>query len=158
MPTLRIWHDPLFDLLSHGRGSPQEIGPFTPAQIAQIRRTVQLAPEAVVKVLPRGSNDLKAAAKHLDYIGRNGMLELETDDGERVGGRSGSALLEDWDLEIDDVRRQSTLAATKGRKPPKLVHKLIFSMPPGTPFKVVEYHRAGRGSRDGDSRMPCRSS
>ena len=28
---------------------------------------------------------------------------------------------------------QATLAATKGRKPPKLVHKLMFSMPPGTP-------------------------
>jgi hypothetical protein len=45
----------------------------------------------------------------------------------------GKALLDDWDLDIDDVRRQATLAATKGRKPPKLVHKLMFSMPPGTP-------------------------
>ena len=86
-----------------------------------------------MKVLPRASNDLKAAGKHLDYIGRNGKLELETDDGERLSGRSGKALLDDWDLDIDDVRRQATLAATKGRKPPKLVHKLMFSMPPGTP-------------------------
>jgi hypothetical protein len=84
-------------------------------------------------VLPRDSNDLKAVGKHLDYIGRNGKLELETDDGERMSGRSGKALLDDWDLDIDDVRRQATLAATKGRKPPKLVHKLMFSMPPGTP-------------------------
>jgi hypothetical protein len=43
---------------------------FTPAQVEQIRRTVQRAPEAVVKVLPRDSNDLKAVGKHLDYIGR----------------------------------------------------------------------------------------
>jgi hypothetical protein len=86
-----------------------------------------------VKVLPRDSNDLKAVGKHLDYIGRNGKLELETDDGERPSGRAGRALLDDWDLDIDDVRRQATLAATKGRKPPKLVHKLMFSMPPGTP-------------------------
>ena len=71
--------------------------------------------------------------KHLDYIGRKGELELETDDGERLGGRIGKDLLDDWDLDIDDVRRQATLAATKGRKPPKLVHKLMFSMPPGTP-------------------------
>jgi hypothetical protein len=41
--------------------------------------------------------------------------------------------LDDWDLDIDDVRRQASLAATQGRKPPKLVHKLMFSMPPGTP-------------------------
>jgi hypothetical protein len=84
-------------------------------------------------VLPRGSNDLKAVGKHLDYIGRYGTLDLEGDDGERLGGRAGPALLDDWDLDIDDVRRQTSLAATKGRKPPKLVHKLMFSMPPGTP-------------------------
>jgi len=106
---------------------------LTTAQVEQIRRTVRRAPEAVVKVLPRGSNDLKAVGKHLDYIGRNGKLELETDDGERLSGRAGRALLDDWDLDIDDVRRQASLAATKGRKPPKLVHKLMFSMPPGTP-------------------------
>jgi Relaxase/Mobilisation nuclease domain len=87
----------------------------------------------VVKVLPRGSNDLKAVGKHLDYIGRNGELELETDDGEHLSGRVGRALLDDWDLDIDDVRRQASLAATKGRKPPKLVYKLMFSIPPGTP-------------------------
>lgn len=40
-----------------------------------------------MKVLPRASNDLKAVGKHLDYIGRNGELELEADDGERLSGR-----------------------------------------------------------------------
>ena len=133
--TFRIRADePLFDLVSHGRGGPRETGRhFTPAQVEQIRRTVQRAPEAVVKVLPRDSNDLKAVGKHLDYIGRYGKLDLETDDGERVSGRAGRALLDDWDLDMDEVRRQATLAATNGRKLPKLVHKLMFSMPPGTP-------------------------
>jgi hypothetical protein len=134
MRTFRIREEPLFDLVSHGRGGPRETGRhFTPAQIEQIRRTVQRAPEAVVKGLPRDSNDLKAVGKHLDYIGRYGKLELETDDGACVGSRAGRALLDDWDLDIDDVRRQASLAATKGRRPPKLVHKLMFSMPPGTP-------------------------
>jgi hypothetical protein len=138
MQTFRIREEPLFDLVSHGRGGPRETGGrLTPAQIDQIRRTVQRAPEAVVKVLPRGSNDLKAVGKHLDYIGRYGRLELETDDGERLGGQMGKVLLDDWDLDIDDVRRQAVLAATKGRKPPKLVHKLMFSMPPGTPPNKV---------------------
>jgi hypothetical protein len=95
---------------------------------------VQRVPEAVVKVLTRDSNDLKAAGRHLDYIGRYGSLELETDDGVRVHGRKvGSTLLEDWDVDIDDIRRQASLAATKGRKAPKLIHKLTLSMPPGTP-------------------------
>jgi len=93
-----------------------------------------------VKVLPKDANDVRAAARHLNYVGRYGKLELETDDWERVQGRKvGGALLEDWDLDIDEVRRQSKLAASKGRQPPKLVHKLMFSMPPGTqPDKVRE--------------------
>jgi hypothetical protein len=126
--------EPLFDIVSHGRGGPRETGgTLTPGQIEQIQRTVQRAPEAVVKVLPRDSNDLKAVGKHLDYIGRYGKLDMESDDGQRLVGRIGKALLDEWDLDIDDVRRQATLAATKGRKPPKLVHKLMFSMPPRTP-------------------------
>jgi hypothetical protein len=126
--------EPLFDLVSHGRGGPRETGRhFTPAQVGQIRRTVQRAPEAVVKVLPKDANNLRAAGRHLDYIGRYGKLELETDDGDRLQGRSGKALLSDWDVDIDEVRRQSKLAATKGRQPPKIVHKLMFSMPAGTP-------------------------
>lgn len=131
--------EPLLDIVSYGRGGPRENGDrLTPAQIEQIRRTVQRVPEVVVKVLSRASNDLKAAAKHLDYISRYGKLELETDDGERLHGRLGKALLEEWDVDIDDVRRQGELAATKGRKPPKLIHKLMFSMPPGTaPDKVL---------------------
>ena len=79
----RIPGEPLLDLVSHGRGGLHGIGSrLTPAQVEQIRHTVRRAPEVVVKVLPRDSNSLKAAGKHLDYIGRYGELELETDDGE----------------------------------------------------------------------------
>jgi Relaxase/Mobilisation nuclease domain len=139
--TFRIREgEPLLDIVSYGRGGPGETGGrLTPAQVEQIRRTVRRTPEAVVKVLPRASNDLKAVGKHIDYIRRNGELELETDDGEHVSGQMGKDLLEDWDLDIDDVRRQATLVATRGREPPKLVHKLMLSMPPGTrPEKVLE--------------------
>jgi Relaxase/Mobilisation nuclease domain len=132
--SFRIREEPLFDLVSYGRGGPRQAGRhFTLAQVEQIRRTVQRVPEVIVKVLPRGSNDLKAVGKHLDYIGRYGKLDLETDDGERLNGRAARVLLDDWDLDIDELRRQSALAATKGRGPAKLVHKLMFSMPPGMP-------------------------
>lgn len=137
--TFRIREgEPLLDIASYGRGGPSETaGRLTPAHLEQIHRTVRRTPEVMVKVLPRASNDLKAVGKHIDYIGRKGELEVETDDGEQLGGRIGKDLLDDWDLDIDDVRRQSTLAATKGSKPPKLVHKLMFSMPPGTPSDKV---------------------
>jgi hypothetical protein len=137
--TFRIREDePLLDVVSYGRGGPAG-AQLTPAQVQQIRRTVRRAPEVVVKVLPHASNDLKAVGKHLDYIGRKGKLELESDDGERLSGPMEKDLLDRWDLDLDDVRRQGGLAATKSRQPPKLVHKLMFSMPPGTPpEKVLE--------------------
>ncbi len=131
--------EPLLDLISYGRGGPSENGGrLTPEQVEQIQRTVKRVPEVMVKVLPRASNDLKAAGKHLDYISRYGTLPLETDDGERMEGLRGNALVEDWDLDIDEVRRQAALAGGQGRRPPKLVHKLMFSMPAGTaPDKVL---------------------
>ena len=128
---------PLLDIASYARGGPGAPNRLTPAQVEQIRRTVRRTPEAVVKVLPRNSNDLKAAGKHLDYVGRHGELELEGDDGERLQGRIAKELLEDWDLDIDDVRRQADLAGANGRNPPKIIHKLMFSMPPGTPPNMV---------------------
>lgn len=125
--------EPLLNIASYARGGSRAADRLTPAQVEQIRLTVNRTPEVVIKVLPRSSNDLKAVGKHIDYIGRRGNLELESDDGERLQGRIGNALLEDWDLDIDDVRRQGNLAAARDRNPPKLVHKLMFSMPPGTP-------------------------
>lgn len=126
--------EPSLDIVSYGSSALHENGGrLTPQQAELIRRTVQRVPEVMVKVLPRASNDLKAAGKHLDYISRYGRLPLEGGDGERVKGQRGSAILEEWDLDIDDVRRQAGLAGTRGRKSPKLVHKLMFSMPKGTP-------------------------
>jgi hypothetical protein len=140
MPKLRVSlvGHALLDIGSYARRGPGRGDRLTPSEVAQISRTVRRTPEAVVKVLPRAGNDLKAVGKHLGYIGRKGEVDLETDDGERVTCLNEKTLLDDWDLDIDDVRRQSALAATKGRKPPKLVHKLMFSMPPGTaPEKVL---------------------
>jgi hypothetical protein len=74
----------------------------------------------------------------MKYIGREGM-ELETDMGDRVGGvRFARDLVEDWDLDIEALKHQSE-RSIRGRKPVKLVHNLIFSMPPGTsPEKVLK--------------------
>ncbi len=137
--TFRLPKDePLLNIASYARGGRREAGGrLTPAEMEQIRRTVQRVPEAVVKVLARDSSDLKAAGRHLDYIGRYGALELEGENGERLQGRIGRLLLEDWDIDIDELRRQPTLSAATGRKSPKLIHKLMFSMPPGTPSTKV---------------------
>lgn len=141
MSNLRInlFEDrPLLDIGSYARRGLGRRDHLSPAEIAQISRTVRRVPEAVVKVLPRDSNNLDAISRHIGYVGRHGGIELETDDGDRMSGKSiGRQVLDDWDLDLDEHRRQAGLAAALGRKPPKLVHKLTFSMPPGTPAEGV---------------------
>ncbi len=127
-------HRPLFDIASYARRGPGRRDRLSPAEVQQIARTVGRTPEVMVKVLSGGGQDLGAVGRHLDYLGRAGELELETDDGERLQGKgTEKALLENWDLDLDTDRRQADLSSANGRQPPKLVHKLMFSMPPGTP-------------------------
>jgi hypothetical protein len=92
----------------------------------------------VVKVLSLGTDSRGSVQRHLGYIGRYGDLKIETDDGREVQGKeAGVALMDDWDLDLEEDRRQSDLSAVWGRKPPKLVHKLMLSMPPGTNPRAV---------------------
>lgn len=130
----RVIDDPLFDLLSYARRGPGRRDHLTPAQAQQVARTVGRTPEVIVKVLPSSANDLGAVRRHLDYIGRKGDVDLETDDGETLkGARVGKDLVEDWDLELEAQRSRADLVSRPGRTPPRLVHKLMFSMPAGTP-------------------------
>jgi len=129
---------PLFDFLSYGRRGPERRDHLSPTQIAQIARTAQRTPEVMVKVLPAGTGTLGGVRRHLDYIGRHGDVDLETDDGQELRGRDVAAgLLEDWDLDLEEHRRQSGLSAGHGRPPPRLVYKVVFSMPAGTAREKV---------------------
>ena len=127
----------LFDLFSYARPGPGRRDRLSPAEVEQIARTVRRTPEVMVKVLPRGAQTAGAVRKHLDYIGRKGELELETDDGERLQGQdAGERLVKDWDLDLESDRRGVGLASTR-QGSAKLVHKIMLSMPPGTPAKGV---------------------
>ena len=139
MPNLRIntlEGRPLLNIGSFARrGAGRDR--LSPEELTLIGRTVRRTPEVMVKVLSKDSNSLRSVARHLDYIGRRGDLELETDDGDRLQSRdAGQKLIEDWDLDLDQDRRDSRLAAGTGRAP-KLVHKIMLSMPPGTPATGV---------------------
>ena len=137
MPS-RVNEDPLCDLLSYARPGPGQRDHLTPAQVQQVARTVGHTPEVMVKVLPRGANDLSAVRRHLDYIGRKGAVDLETDDGEILGGaRVEKELLEDWNLGLDALRSRADLASRPDSASPRLAHKLIFSMPAGSPADKV---------------------
>lgn len=130
---------PLFDLTSHGRAGPGRRACLSRSQIELIQRTVSRTPEVMIKVTSgKGSSTSRGVAAHFDYIGRGGDLEIETDDGERlVGDDVGHQLIRDWDLDMEEERQRPDLFAINRRAPPKLVHKIIFSMPAGTPPKKV---------------------
>ncbi len=124
--------NPLLDIVSYGRGGRS----LTAAQKEQIARTVRRVPEVMVKV-SGGARTVGGVEQHMDYIGREGKLGLETDAGERVGGKGFERhLTEDWNLDLEAHERQ-TERSIRGRKPPKLVHNIVFSMPPGTPSAKV---------------------
>ena len=123
---------PLLDLASFARGGPIDRVQLSADQIALIDRTVRRVPEVMIKVLPKRSNDLKSVARHLGYIGRGGELTIETDDGQQIHDKEArDQLLKDWDLDLDESRAGDSFSAMGGRSP-KLVHKIMLSMPPGT--------------------------
>jgi hypothetical protein len=129
---------PLLDIASYARPGPGRRDHLSPGEIEHISRTVHRAPEVMVKVLTRGGQDFKSIQRHLAYLNRKGELEIETDEGERIAGKGvEKELLEDWDLDLQEDRRRVDLGPRKDRAPPKLVHKILFSMPPGTPPKKV---------------------
>jgi hypothetical protein len=121
------------DIVSYGRRGLDRSGSISSAQRDQIARTVQRTPEVMIKV-SGGGRSLKGIRDHVEYIGREGELELETDEGDRLkGDEVARTLIEDWDLDLVTHRRRAAVVVTNSRKPPRLVHNIIFSMPAGTP-------------------------
>jgi hypothetical protein len=130
--------EPLFDPVSYGRGLPDRGRPLSIGEIKLISRIVGRTPEVMVKVVNKGSSSLAGVGGHIGYIGRQGGVELETDEGEILQGPEvGKAPLEDWNLDLIQQRGKINLTPNKPRQPPRLIYKLIFSMPVGTsPEKV----------------------
>jgi hypothetical protein len=123
----------LLNIVSYGRGGRR----LTPQQLKHISLTIRRVPEVMVKV-SGGARAVSGVERHMQYIGRKGELGLETDMGTRLAHRAARQLTEDWDLDIEALNRQSE-RSIRGRKPTKLVHNIIFSMPPGTsPAKVLK--------------------
>jgi hypothetical protein len=84
-----------------------------------------------------GARTLTGVGRHLAYIGREDFV-VETDMGERIQEAGfQKALMDDWDLDLEGLWHQSEDSINIPRQPPKLVHNLIFSMPPGTPATKV---------------------
>jgi Plasmid recombination enzyme len=129
---------PFLDLTSHGRAGAGRRDHFSRAELEIIARTAHRTPEVMVKVLTHGGQSLGAVGRHFNYLDRDGELPIETDDEQQLKGKGvDDFLIEDWDLDLEEDRRTANLRAQGMRKPPKLVHKVLFSMPAGTSHKKV---------------------
>jgi hypothetical protein len=122
-----------FEVVSYGRAGPQLPARFNRAQIDQISRTVRHTPEVMVKVTGGGTRR-GAVAAHFAYISRGGAEEIETDDGERIGRlEEQKRLLDDWHLELTAGQYRRQMDGGPARRPTKLVHNIVLSMPAPTP-------------------------
>ena len=140
-PPVNLRGEPLLDISSYARRGPGRRDRLSAGEVERIALTVRRTPEVMIKVLSRGGQDLKAVRRHLEYLRdrEEGELAIETDDGERLMGTGvAKNLTKDWNLDLQEHRQRSDLDG-RGRHSTKLVHKLMFSMPAGTPpQKVLE--------------------
>lgn len=127
---------PLLDIASFGRRGPQAAQiQLNAATLETIRRTVRRAPEVIVKI-SGGGISAHQVLEHFRYIQRRGDLEIETDADEKLRGKgSHRRLLDDWDLDLEVGRAPGQRNGPTRR--PRLVHNIVFSMPPGTPPKAL---------------------
>jgi hypothetical protein len=107
-------------------------GRFSRAQIDQISRTVRHTPEVMVKVTGGGTSR-GAVAAHFAYLSRRGDVEIETDEGERIGRLDEQRrLIDDWHLELTAGQYRRQRDGGPARRPTKLVHNIVLSMPSPT--------------------------
>jgi hypothetical protein len=89
-------------------------------------------PEVVVKV-SGGAKTASGVMKHFAYIDRQGKLEVETDEGQRLKGAGiEKELSSAWNLETLSAIAQRPYRGKAGRAPQKLVHNIVLSMPRNT--------------------------
>jgi Relaxase/Mobilisation nuclease domain len=104
------------------------------AALSRDERLRHRVPEVIVKVISPGSNCLRAVRQHfIDLQSRHGRsLEMDFFNNPVVGREAVAALIDDWDLDLDELFCRVTPLGMPRKTPTKLVHKIVFSMPAGT--------------------------
>ena len=92
------------------------------AKTKNIKSVINKAPEVVVKITGK-SNGLKTLKNHLDYISRNGKLELQDENGQPLIGR------QDINKLLIGLKEKKIPEDSKHRE---YIH-VLFSMPANTP-------------------------
>lgn len=96
----------------------------------RLKLTMQKAPEVLVKI-SGGGKDMRHIKAHMDYISRNGTVEIEDENGVRHLGVE----------EVRDVRDgwadgKTRIPTEEGKR--KEAFNIVLSMPPGTSRQAVK--------------------
>ncbi|WP_175824493.1 relaxase/mobilization nuclease domain-containing protein [Burkholderia cepacia] len=129
------WGDRLFqEPLRHARAarlSHVDIRNAAAHMRARVARTLRRTPEVMVKITNKAASaqGMGAVRRHLRYISRNGRIELEDQNGNRIEGKDAlSDLAETWQLGGWGIPENSARRET---------FNILLSMPPGTDRKAV---------------------
>ncbi len=113
--------------LSGGSKRPLKTG----TALTNLRAAARKHPEVMVKIPKRHSSHskgMKGIRNHLDYVSRNGKVELETQDGEKLNGKKAvKNHLDHW---------RDTLGIAEETKHREALN-IVLSMPAGTPPQAV---------------------
>lgn len=99
------------------------------------------AQEVLVKI-SGGGRDADGVQAHFEYIDRHGKLDIETDHGEVIQGKTAATeLINDWALDYGTVpgtpHSRSKVGADGKRRQPRQAFNIVLSMPAGTPPQKV---------------------
>jgi hypothetical protein len=95
------------------------------------------AKEVLVKI-SGGGRDADGVQAHVEYIDRHGKLDIETDHGEVLHGKTAATeLINDWALDYGAVpgapHSRAKVGADGKRRQPRQAFNIVLSMPAGTP-------------------------
>jgi hypothetical protein len=99
------------------------------------------AKEVLVKI-SGGGRDADGVQAHFEYIDRHGKLDLETDHGEVLHGKTAATeLINDWALDYGAVpgapHSRTKVDPDGKRRQPRQAFNIVLSMPAGTPPQKV---------------------
>jgi hypothetical protein len=99
------------------------------------------AKEVLVKI-SGGGRDADGVQAHFEYIDRHGKLDIETDHGDVLPGKTAATeLINDWALDYGAVpgapHSRSKVNSDGKRRQPRQAFNIVLSMPAGTPPQKV---------------------
>jgi Relaxase/Mobilisation nuclease domain len=109
---------------------PAKPRPTAPTTREKVERTAKKVPEVMVKISGGGKN-MKHIKAHMDYISRNGEIEIEDENGDRHIGV-------DEVREVRDAWAKGKIGIPYEGEKRKEAFNIILSMPPGTDREAVK--------------------